>query len=257
MSIFPLGGGNPYSAALGGIRIPAIGMRASVNMFFDRAAVQNALSDMEWKSLSKASMRIKDHAKRSIKKMGRARPLLKIQKANPGLDLTSILKQPGVAGRTKRAVIQRIREIKMKPPSAPGTPPHTHVPYGHMLGFRRNLWNFYDATSHSAVVGPSRKGRMLPYLHEFGGQQTMVTWVYKPKWAGSMKAPIVWKREASERPRDPSRWLVTQQRQTVTYPARPYMDPALMKAVRNGDLAKAFGGKFSAAQAGRGVFVRG
>jgi len=30
-----------------------------------------------------------------------------------------------------------------------------------------------------------------------------------------------------------------------------------MKAVRNGDLAKAFGGKFSAAQAGRGVFVRG
>lgn len=256
MAIFPTGNFFPGMGG-GGFRIPGVAMRASVSLFFDRAAVKNALSDMEYKALTKASMRIKDYAKRSIQKQGMAKPMLKVMRDNPGMSLKDVARIAGLRPHTKKAIAERVFEIKTRPPSPPGTPPHTHVPYGHMLGFRRNLWNFYDPMSHSAVVGPSRKGKMLPYLHEFGGTQMLNTWVHVPKWPGPAKA-ILWKASVGQKPKNANRWAgPVGSPQAVRYPARPYMYPAMLKAIRSGDLARAFGGKFTASQAGRGVMVTG
>lgn len=255
MQFIPIGG-NPFSAALGGgFNIPSVSLRVSTSMFFDRDAVKSALSTMEYRALSRGSLRIKDYARRSIRKMGAAIPKLKVMKDNPGVALRQLAARPGTSPRAQRAIQTRVMEIQTKPPSRPGTPPHTHVPHSHMLGFRRNLWNYFDAQTRSAVVGPSKKGKMLPYLHEFGGTQTVSLWVYRNRYPGG---PIITRTGAvGSRPVNTSLWQATSQRRVVTYPERPYMHPALMRAVRNGDLAKAFGGQFSASQAGRGTFIRG
>lgn len=249
-------GWNPFSAAMGGgFRIPSISMRVSTSMFFDRAAVKSALSAMEFKALSKGSMRIKDYAKRSIRKMGAGRPPLRIMRDNPGVGLAALAARPTTGPRTRRTLEARIMEIQTRPPSPPGTPPHTHVPYSHMLGFRRNLWNYYDAQTQSAVVGPSRKGKMLPFLHEFGGTQTLAVWVFRNRYPGG---PVITRTGGiGDRPTNSALWQVSSQRRVVRYPERPFMFPAMMRAVTNGDLAKAFGGQFSVSQAGRGTFIRG
>lgn len=255
MAMFP--SGSMFPGVGGGFRIPGVAMRASVSMFFDRQAVKNALSGMEYQALTKSSMRIKDHAKRSIKKMGMAKPPLKVMRNNPGMSLHDVARLAGLRKHTKKAIADRVFEIKTRPPSAPGSPPNTHVPYGHMLGFRRNLWNFYDSTSHSAVVGPSKKGKMLPFLHEFGGTQMLATWVHIPKWQRASKA-ILWKTSVGSSPKNKDRWAgpIGSPRPFV-YPPRPYMYPAMLKAIRSGELARAFQGKFTASQAGRGVMVTG
>lgn len=254
MAIFPTGGGMfPMG---GGWKIPGVSMRASVSNFFDRASVLSALSDMEKRCLTKGSLRIKDHARKSIKKMGLAKPKLKVMKANPGLNLRELYRLPGLRPHTKKAILDRVREIKVRPPSAPGDPPHTHVPSAHMLGFRRNLWNFYDPMSHSAVVGPSKKGKQLPYLHEFGGSQTLTTWGYIPKYTGNY-VPIVTRLGQGQHPKNRSRWLQVGGPRNFVYPPRPYMHPAMMKAVTSGELQRIFRGAFRVSQAGRGVSIGG
>lgn len=242
-----------------GIRIPGVAFRATVNNFFDRESVKQALSKMQYDALTKGSMRIKDHARKSIKKMGMAKPKLKVMRDNPGLDLRQLYALPGLRKHTKRAIMDRVREIKTRPPSAPGTPPHTHVPYGHMLGFRRNLWNFYDPLNGSAVVGPSQKGKMLPYLHEFGGTQRLNTYAWIPQYQQKTPPkPIIWKLGEGQRPRNSSKWLgPVGSPQTAVYPPRPFMYPAMMKAIRSGELARLFKGKFMVLQSGRGVAIRG
>lgn len=252
---FPVGR-NPFAAAMGGgFNIPGVSMRFSTSMFFDRDAVKSALSTMEYKALTKGSMRIKDYARRSIRKQGLARPRLQIMKDNPGVSLTALRDRTGTSPRTRRSLDQRIMQIQTRPPSPPGEPPHTHVPFAHMLGFRRNLYNFFDAQTRSAVVGPSKKGKMLPYLHEFGGTQTVSVWVHRNRYPGG---PIITRTGAvGSRPINTTMWQATSQRRTVRYPERPFMHPAMLRAIANGDLAKAFGGQFSVAQAGRGTFIRG
>lgn len=255
MAIFPTG--NLFPGMGGGFRIPGVAMRASTSFFFDRAAVKNALTQMQFAALTKGSLRIKDYAKRSIRKQGMAKPPLKVMRDNPGATLRDLERLPGLRPHTRLALQDRVREIRTRPASAPGTPPHTHVPYGHMLGFRRNLWNFFDPMTESAVVGPSKKGRMLPYLHEFGGTQMLNTWAYIPQYPRAY-TPIVTRMSVGQRPRNSNLWAgPVGSARSARYPERPYMFPAMMRAVRNGDLAKAFGGRFSVSQAGRGVTVRG
>lgn len=256
MAMFLPGGGNPFGG-LGGFNIPSISMRFTVNAFFDRKAVKDALTTAEYEGLTRSSMRVKDYARRSIRKMGLARPPLRIMTQNPGVPLATLRNRPGTTQRTRDNIATRVREIRTRPPSAPGTPPHTHVPHGHMLGFRRNLYNFYDWMSHSAVVGPSKKGRMIPFLHEFGGTQTLRQWVYRPRFDGAYNTPIVWNMPTGQRPANASRWDVANRTRVVRYPERPYMYPALLRAIARGDLARAFGGTFRAGQAGRGIILRG
>jgi len=219
--------------------------RVTVNAFFDRAAVKNALTKAEYHAFSRAGLLVRRTAKESIKKKGLARPQLKVMKTYPGLDLTSLsrlLDGPRSSGgfirkQDRRKVIERIRELKTRPPSAPGTPPHTHVPGGHMLGFRRNLYNAYDRSTHSAVVGPSRKGAewFIPQLHEYGGSKRLKGYVWKPKYARYTKPIIRW---VSERENPGSQWAPIGQTRTFRYPARPFMRPALAKC--RGRLAALF-----------------
>lgn len=237
--------------------IPSIGMKANTEFFFDRAAVQAAMSEMDLKALSKSGMLIKDRAKRIIKKRGLARLPLKVQQRFPGAGIKSLV-QMGVIGR--RAGDTIIREVQKPPASPPGSPPFTHTPYaGHFasyLGFRRNLWNFYDPSSHSVVVGPSKKGRMIPYLHEFGGVLRMRTWVYIPQVKtkrGGMRKPITMKLPSGQRPHNQTHWRPMSLKTVAVYPARPFMKPAMEFCIGNGSIAKAFAGQFRSSTGSRGT----
>jgi hypothetical protein len=248
-------------------QVPSIAVKASVDLFFDRAAIKAALSEMDLKALSKASLVVKDRAKRTIKKRGLARIPLRVQEKFPAAGVATLVNM-GVRASTPRGNRKLgnriIREVQRPPASPPGTPPHTHTPYsGHQasyLGFRRNLWNFYDPQTHSAVVGPSKKGRMIPYLHEFGGSVNLVTWVFIPQMTNrTMKSPITMKLPTGQFPSDPSVWKpLSFGKTSVVYPARPFMAPAMRFCVANGSIAKAFAGQFrhTAGQRGTGFTVR-
>ena len=223
-----------------GIKIPSIGFRVNVEMFFDREHVQQSMSAGELKALSKASLKVKDYAKASIKKKGLARLPFKVQENFPGAGINTLLAVGAINARLHKQIV---REVRNPPASAPGTPPHTHTPYSgaqaSFLGFRRNLWNFYDSQTRSAVVGPSKKGRQLPYLHEFGGNLSMRTWVWVPQ-KGAMRRPITMKLAAGQRPHDATKWRPTSIVDRKIYPARPFMAPAMRKAISNGAIARAF-----------------
>lgn len=241
------------SRLLPSFRVPSIPTTISVDMFFDRTDVKNALSAMEYRSLTKASLLVRRTAQRSIRKMGLARPKLVEQTANPRMNLSQILSRT-TNKRRQAIIIERIRQIKTRPPSAPGTPPHTHVPgkskqsKGHAFGLRNIIWNGYDKSTHSAVAGPPRKGPewTIPKLHEFGGAKTLRQWVFVPKYPRYTKPIVKWV-GVRENPGDG--WVATGVVETKKYPARPYMAPALTKSRPR--LAKMFEGQFSAG-VGRG-----
>jgi len=229
MAVVPGGSGG----GLGNLQFQA---QVKTSMFFDRVAVKNALSKAEFRAFSRAGLLVRRAAQKSIKKMGLALPQLKVMKTYPGLDLSTLLKlQDGprssggfIRKQDRAKVIQRIRELKTRPSSAPGTPPHTHVPSSHMLGFRRNLYNAYDRSTHSAVVGPSKKGAEwnIPQLHEYGGSKKLKAYVWKPKFARYTKPIIRWvSLQADPGPN----WLPLNQQKSFRYPARPFMRPALRR----------------------------
>lgn len=259
-------------------KLPSLPTTIKVDMFFDRKAVKDALSAMEYRGLTKASLLVRRTAQKSITKVGMAKPQLRVMKANPSLSLAAIAALPSagsyrgdvsrdsqgrflkgsgsrqfVAGviteKDRAEILQRIREIKARPASQPGSPPNTHVPFGHMLGFRRNLYNAYDKITHSAVVGPSKKGPewTIPQLHEFGGAKTLRAWVWQPKYP-RYKKPIIQWLSAGDKP-GPG-WTPTQMTKRSSYPARPYMKPALDKS--RPQFAKFFEGAFSAGVYGGG-----
>lgn len=253
MALFP-SAGSMFSPG-GDIRlVPQI----HTSMFFDRKAVTDALTRGEKRAFSRASLHVRRQAQRSIKKVGLAKPKLRIMSSFPGLSLGQISRLPGmtkstagsmrdsrgrllpgsgkrttktgITDRERAAVIERIREIKTREASQPGTPPHTHVPTGMMLGFRRNLYNAYDSATHSAVVGPTAKGPhpQMPALHEFGGSRRQRAYIWRPRWTGSYRQPILRWFDADETPDD--RWIDTGQSRSVLYPPRSFMRPALERS---------------------------
>lgn len=225
-------------------KMPGLPTHVSVNMFFDRAAVVSALSQMERVSLSRAGLLVRRTAAKSIKKVGAANTRLKVMRDNKNLSLAQIANLPGLRKSTREAVAQRMMEIKFPPASPPGTPPYTHVPSSHMLGFRRNIYNGYDKISHSAVAGPSKKGEdwTIPMLHEFGGSKKLSAYVWVPK-RPRYKTPIIkWFTEREVPNRED--WMPAGQTRTFRYPARPYMKTALRNSTSR--IAKLFEGTFSA-----------
>lgn len=232
-------------------RVPGrIALTGNVDFFFDRQFIRDSLNKAEWTALTRASLKVKDYARKSIKKRGWARVPLKIRRETGG-GILGDLRALGMLGPRVRNLV--IQEVQRPPASPAGTPPHTHTPHeGHQasyLGFRRNLWNFYDPQTRSAVVGPSAKGRNLPFLHEFGGTVNTQTMVWIPRMGRSMRRPII--RNVTEYgglPKARGRWNPVGPAKTRVYPARPYMRPALRKAIRNGAIAKAFANTFGGAR---------
>jgi hypothetical protein len=212
------------------------------NMFFDRQAVKDALRYMNFHALSRGSLAVRRIAQKSIKKRGAARPPTKIETLNGEVPLSRLADMPGLPPRTRGALIRKLREIKTRPPSAAGTPPHTHVASSHMLGFRRNLYNAFDSDTQSAVIGPMPKGDFprIPQLHEYGGNRTLQGWMYQ---SANMRVPLVRFLPEGETPNSPL-WKRMKQRKNSRYPARPFMNPALRKAIQTGKIAAAFKNAF-------------
>lgn len=257
--IFPRAGGlfpsvGRASGMIPGLSgVPKISFGVSTKFFFDKAAVTSALTNMERAGLSKSSLLVRRTAQKSIQKQGYAKPPLKAMKQNPGVPLDALLKLPGLSSSSRRAINVRLLEIQRKSGSPAGTPPFTWVPYSHMLGFRRNLYNAMDPSMKSAVVGPTAKGPDpgLPALHEFGGKRIIQAYIYEP----SDKQKQAWNRHKAKyittlvRWASPSkppggRWVAwSGVTKTAVYPERPFMRPALATCLPM--IAKMFEGKFS------------
>lgn len=223
--------------------------RVSTRWFFDRAAVQQGVQRMLWIGLYRASSRVRWRAMNSIRRVGRARPQLRIQATNQGVPLAILLGMT-TNRRTRQALITRIAEIQNPPASNPGDPPFTHVPHSVMVGFRRNLYNSYDPGTHSAVVGPDRRGRQwdLPALHEIGGVLRQRLWVWVPPYRPRPGyVPMVrWRREGFPPARTRrGAWAPMNLLRRLPYPARPFMARAMRDAIRANEIQAAFSGTFT------------
>lgn len=211
--------------------------------FFDRQAIKDALKYMNMHALSRASLQVRRYAQKSIKKRGAARALSKIEILHENTPLSKLVEMPGLAPRTKGMLIKKLRELKERGGSKPGTPPFTHVDGGHMLGFRRNIYNAWDSSSQSAVAGPMMRGEVptLPALHEFGLQKTLRAYLYQGRTPS--KSPMI-RYFPEEQPPKSRLWLRMKRRKRVGYPKRPFMRPALVRAIQKGDIARHFRNSF-------------
>lgn len=112
--------------------------------------------------------------------------------------------------------IRRVAQNSMrarKGPSAAGSPPSRHLPRGDGL---TNIQYSFDPVTKLVVIGPVIRGSMtlpggltIPQLHEFGADNVQM----RPQ-----------RRRRGLRESTPVAAAVS------TYPARPFMEPALEKA---------------------------
>jgi hypothetical protein len=241
MSVFLPGGQNPLSRFINlNAGLPRIPTRINFDYFFDRELVKRSLDQMTYKALYRGGSVVMQIARRSIEKRGMARPKLKVMTDNPDMSLRSLIVMTAGNKRTQNKLRQRLLEIQTKPPSAPGTPPHTHTGI-----FRRDIVYAYDPTSESVVIGQHMDGgAWLASLHEFGGSEEMQGWAWIPKWPRSYRAGIIGYWRVGTHPKNVRRWEPTRFRETFRYPARPYMRPAIKRAIETRDILKQFENRF-------------
>jgi len=230
-------GRNPLGAGLSGSM--GIPMRINFDFFFDRASVQKALDRAIYWGLYRAGSVVMQISRRSIIKKGMAKPQLKVMRANPDSTLRQLLARNDISTRTKRKISERLYEIRFKPPSQAGTPPHTHAGT-----LRRSITYQYDPSTESVVVGAFMDG--APYiasLHVHGGTQQMAAWAWIPRYDRGYKGILAWYR-VGKGPRSKANWQITSFRKTFPYPQRPFMFPAMLEGVRRGRIAQEFAGRF-------------
>lgn len=236
MSFLPPGE-SPLGLGLSGSM--GIPVRINFDFFFDRASVQAALDKAIYRGLYRAGSVVMQISRRSIKKMGMAKPKLAVMRANPDATLRQLMSRNDVSTRTKRKLEKRLYEIRFKPPSQAGTPPHTHAGT-----LRRSITYQYDPSTESVVVGAFMDG--APYiasLHEHGGTQQMQAWAWIPRYDRGYKGIISWYR-VGKGPKSKANWQITSFRKTFPYPQRPFMFPAMLEGVRRGRIAQEFAGRF-------------
>lgn len=207
-----------------------------------------AVSAGKRKALIRAALRVQSYARKSIKKKGDARRPLAMQvrigelyNLNRPYPLGEIYRsRGGLTPRELATVTARFMESASKRNlgSQPGTPPHTHVPPSHALGFRNNIFFGFDALRGSVVVGPRALGYdpFIGALHEYGGVREMVLYSLVSR---GRPVPVYQWFSVFARPR-PSMWRHSGVTKRAVFPARPFMRPALDRAVAAGDLARAF-----------------
>lgn len=263
-SLIPSGGG--LGLNLNRVPFPRPGVRFRFS--FNTPELKAALGGAKTKSLRRVGYKLMGTARKSIRKMGNARPRLKVMKTYGNLSLSQIAALPGMQRQTRRVarnasgqytagggrrqsgngeitegdrrkIQERIREVQTKPPSAAGTPPHTHT--GIM---RRDIVFDYDRTSESVVVGSFMAGgAWLASLHEFGGMQRMRAWAFIPKYPGRYTGILAWYRH-DRGPKRRANWAPTGFQETFPYPARPYMSAAMYRLIGNGGIASEFRNSF-------------
>jgi len=221
-------------------KMPGIPMRINFESFLDREDVIAKIGKAKAKRLRSVGYKVMQTARRSIKKMGMAKPKLKAMRDNPGVSLAQLLRRPDVSKRTKAKVSERLFEIKFKPPSPAGTPPHTH-----RGTLRRDIVFAYDHTNESVVVGSFMiGGAWLASLHEFGGSIQMQAWAFVPPFHRTMTFGILSWMRIGKSPKKRDRWEPTRLRETFHYPARPYMRTAMHQALAKGSIPAEFRNMF-------------
>lgn len=222
-------------------RVP---VKIDFDFFFDKAGVAANLSAVKRKGLNRAGFAVMQIARRSIKKMGMARPKLKVSKENPGRDLRSLASDLSLTGKrrdyvTAEKLLQKAWEIRFKPASRAGDPPHTHTGI-----LRRSITFAYAPNTESVVVGGFMDGiQHIVSLHEHGGQQQMQAWTWISSNSRKYSGIIGWWAVGRQPHRRPNRWqqMGSQWVRSFQYPARPYMRPALIEGIRRGRIEKSFG----------------
>lgn len=259
MALIPRGG--PTLIPRGGnvlgfsLNVPQIPCGVNVDYFFDRAAVRQALGEMKAKAFYQAGRVVFQLARRSIVRKGMARPKLKVMKTYSNMSLRSISRLDLMKGSKsqggkitesdRRKVLERIAQIKEQKPSSPGSPPFTHR--GNLRD-KPGIVFALGESRESVVIGPmlvDANMTRIAYLHEFGGSQRMRAWMWVPRWPRSYRTGIVGHWPVGSRPAKGERWAMTETIGTFRYPARPYMRPAMMRAIESGRIAKEFENKFS------------
>ena len=254
-------------ALLPSIQPAGVSVQIKFSMFFDRAGVASGISKAKRAGLNRAGFAVMGLARKSIKKMGMAAPKLAVMKANSGLTLSQLAKLPGMSAEQaaemrdsrgrflkgsraissrqgviteadRRKVLERLKEIKFRYPSAAPNPPHTHT------GAFRNAITFgYDSSSESVVIGGFMPGiNRIVSLHEFGGNQNMQAWAWiQPSGWRNNSGLIGWF-AVGRRPRG-GKWqqMGGQWVRSFRYPRRPYMAPALKEAIKKGRIKNGFG----------------
>ena len=254
-------------ALLPSIQPAGVSVQIKFSMFFDRAGVASGISKAKRAGLIKAGFAVMGLARKSIKKMGMVAPKLAVMKANSGLTLSQLAKLPGMSAEQanemrdskgrflkgsraitsrqgviteadRRKVLERLKEIRFRPPSRAGTPPNTHT------GAFRNAITFgYDPSSESVVVGGFMPGiNRIVSLHEFGGNQNMQAWAWIQPSGWRNNSGIIGWFAVGRRPRG-GKWqqMGGQWMRSFKYPPRPYMEPAMKEAIRKGRIPAGFG----------------
>jgi hypothetical protein len=231
-------GRNPLGSGLSGSM--GIPMRINFDFFFDRGSVQKALDRAIYWGLYRTGSVVMQISRRSIIKKGLARPQLKVMQGVAPGSLRQLLARTDINERTKRKIRERIYEIKFRPPSLAGTPPHTH--FGTL---RRSITYQYDPSTESVVIGAFMDG--APYiasLHEHGGTQRMAAWAWIPRYERGYKGIISWYR-VGKGPKNRQNWELTSSfRKSFPYPQRAFMFPAMLEGIRRGRIPKEFEGRF-------------
>lgn len=219
---------------------PSIPTQIKFDFFFDKAGVAAGISKKKRDGLYKAGSVVMQIARRSIKKMGMARPKLAIMRQHPTLRLGQLHNMKGVSRRNQEKLRERLFEIRFRPPSQPQTPPHTH--FGQL---RKAITYQYDPARESVVIGGFMDGiPRLVALHEYGGTQQMQAWAWLPDNNGHRYRGIIgWWSVGKKPSKNPGRWQMmgAQWSRTFPYPDRPYMRPALAKGIASGRIPKSFG----------------
>jgi hypothetical protein len=236
----------PYTRSVGQISLNFPGITAGIdyNYFFDRAAIKSAMSKTTHKALYRAGSVVMQIARRSIKRMGMAKPRLKVMTENPDQSIRDLIGMSEASGNRRQAnqLRRRLLEIQAKAPSAPGTPPHTHR--GNLRD-KPGIVYAFDPTSESVVVGQgSPSAAWLASLHEFGGRETMQGWAWIPRWPRSYRNGIIGYWRIGREPKRKDRWERTRFQETFPYHERPYMRPAMRQAIDSGRIAKEFANRF-------------
>jgi hypothetical protein len=224
-----------------GAKIPA---GINYEYFFDRSRVINAMSKAKRAALYKGGSVVMQIARRSITRMGMARPKLKVMTENPDQSIRDLIGMSEASGNRRQAnqLRERLLQIQARRPSDPGTPPHTHR--GNLRD-RPGIVYAYDPTSESVVVGQGSPSiAWLAALHEFGGTEQMIGWAWIPRWPRSYRAGIIGYWRVGRSPKRLNRWEQTSFRENIPYPERPYMRPAFAKAISTGRIAKEFANRF-------------
>lgn len=162
----------------------------SKDNFFDRAAVMQLVDETESKAFNKIGGRIRTWAMRSQRKGG-----------------------------------------KKKKPSAAGEPPKRHTATGSGL---TKIYYTYERSQHRVLIGPVKfnwsayPDATVPQVHEFGKRVQIVELDYSFKESGkawSMSMEPKWIRVGPRGIR--KRGNRPMRTRMATYPARPFMFPAL------------------------------